>query len=88
MGDWVDVAWSFILDQAPVMGDPVRWRKMIYTALWLGEEPELTPEEQRERSKHEAEEARKAIGTPVGRNSLDEMKALMRRAAELRGSEA
>jgi hypothetical protein len=86
MDDWIDVAWSFILEQAPLMSDPVRWRKAMHDALWLGKEPELTAEERRAAAKHEADEARKAIGTPVGAGSLEEMKALMQRASDLRGN--
>ena len=84
MGDWVDIAWSFILDQAPIMSDPGRWRQAMYTALWLGKEPELTPEEAKEAAARKADDARKAIGSPVATNKLDEMKALMQRATELR----
>jgi hypothetical protein len=86
MGDWVDIAWSFILDQAPAMGDQARYRHVMHKILWLGEEPEWTAEERKQQAEREIEEARAAIGAPVAEHKIDEMKALMQRAAELRKS--
>ena len=73
-----------MLSQAPTMADPSRWKTLMYEAFWLGKEPELTPEEQKARREHTAQEARAAIGSPVARSDLAAMDELLARAAQLR----
>jgi hypothetical protein len=77
-----------MLSQAPLMSDPSRWRTMMYEAFWLGEEPTLTAEERKHQQQRQADDARRAIGAPVGKGKLAEMDALLARAALLRGEQA
>ena len=70
------------------MSDPTRWRTMMYEAFWLGQEPTLTPEERKQQQQRQADDARRSIGSPVGKGSIAEMDALLARAALLRGEQA
>lgn len=72
--------------QAPIMGDPGRWRTLMYEMLWLGEEPRLTPEERANMAKRRFERVQESIGTGVASaKEKDAMAALMARAQKLRG---
>ena len=73
-----------MLSQAPMMADPARWRTMMYEAFWLGKEPELTPEERRDREQRRSAEARQMIGAPAAQSELAAMQELAERAAQLR----
>ena len=66
------------------MADPGRWRTLMYEAFWLGKEPELTPEERKEREQRRSEEARRMIGAPLAQSELAAMEELRAHAAQLR----
>ena len=76
-----------MMESAPLMSDPGRWRTMMYEAFWLGKEPTLTAEEQKRMAERKVEEARRSIGSPRTKGELDSMQALMERAKRLRGEQ-
>ena len=39
LGDWCDAAWSALLDDIPMMANPVEYRTMMYEAFWEGKSP-------------------------------------------------
>ena len=73
-----------MMEQAPLMADAGRWRTMMYEIFWLGQEPKLTPEEQKQAQQRRAQDAKEAIGTPVKDRELQAMNALLERARQLR----
>jgi hypothetical protein len=73
-----------MLEQAPLMSDAGRWKTMMYEIFWLGQEPKLTAEEQRQAQKRRTEDAKAAIGTPVKDRELEAMNTLLERARQLR----
>lgn len=73
-----------MMEQAPLMSDSGRWKTMMYEIFWLGQEPKLTAEEQKQAQQRRSEDAKAAIGTPVKDRELDQMNALLERARQLR----
>jgi hypothetical protein len=41
---WVEAAWSAILDDAPMLASPSEYRTMMYKAFWKGEMPKARPQ--------------------------------------------
>lgn len=84
--DWLDVVWGWLMGQAPIMGDPARWKSLMYQMLWLGEEPDLSPEEKANMAKRRIERVNESIGRGTySAKEKDAMAALMEKAKKLRG---
>lgn len=83
--DWLDVVWGWLMGQAPIMGDPARWKTLMYQILWLGEEPSLTAEERTNLAKRRIERVQESIGRGgATAKEKDQMAALMAKAEKLR----
>jgi hypothetical protein len=80
----MDVAWSAILDLTPTLADPTRYKRAMYTVIWEGKEPELTPEERQAAREHAAADAKADIGRPAGGSDLAALNRLESFAAKLR----
>ena len=80
----MDVAWSAILDFTPTFADPARFKRAMYTVIWEGKEPELTPEERKAARERAAVDAEADIGRPAGGSDLAALGRLESFAAKLR----
>jgi hypothetical protein len=81
----MDIAWSKMIDAAPVMSDGRRYREIMYEVFWLGKEPTLTPEERKRASGGKGAKAPKPTGFSPG--DLDTLREMRERAEQLRGEQ-
>ena len=80
VGDWFDIAWSRVVEAAPLMADPARYRKVMYDLFFEGRQPELTAEEKQRLAK----QPRRRGGGAPSRQELDALEALRLKASQLR----
>jgi hypothetical protein len=74
LGDWCDVAWSALFDDAPALANPSEYRSMMYEAFWNGNMPKPKAN------------GDGAVSKPVPRSALAELEAERARIKELQTS--
>jgi hypothetical protein len=71
---WIESAWSAILDDAPLLASPSEYRTMMYEAFWEGKTPKPRPQPKGKRGEKAPPQVPRASRGP-SRSAIAELQA-------------